>query len=134
VGEDDAVVIGDSVTFRPAYALAALAIFIIEVLIALFISDGFVRPYIGDALAVMLVYTALRAVTRIGVKPATAIALAIAVVVELGQLAGLLDMLDLRDNRLAATLLGGAFDLADLVAYAAGGVIVLAAEKWREER
>jgi hypothetical protein len=47
-------------TFRPAYALAALIIFAIEVCIALFVHDGFIRPYVGDVLAVALVYAALR--------------------------------------------------------------------------
>jgi hypothetical protein len=45
------------------YAITALAIFAIEVLIALFVRDAFIRPYLGDVLAVALVHTALRAVT-----------------------------------------------------------------------
>ena len=50
-------------TFRPAYAFATLIIFLIEVLIALYVRDAFVRPFGGDILAVILVYTGLRAVT-----------------------------------------------------------------------
>jgi hypothetical protein len=43
-------------TFRPSYALAALAVFAIEVIIALFVHDGLVRPFVGDSLAIVLVY------------------------------------------------------------------------------
>jgi hypothetical protein len=115
-------------TFRPGYALAALILFAIEVLIALFVRDAFIRPYVGDVLAVILVYCALRAVTRLGVAPAIAITLAIALAIEFAQLLHLLDVLGLRSNRIAATLLGGSFDWLDLAAYAAGTLIAAAAE------
>jgi hypothetical protein len=115
-------------TFRPGYAIAALAIFAVEVLIALFVRDAFIRPYVGDVLAVILVYCAQRAVTRLGIAPAIAITLAIALAIELAQLLNLLDALGLRGNRFAATVLGGSFDWADLVAYGAGALIVAAAE------
>ncbi len=46
-------------TFRPVYALATALVFIIEVLIALYMHDAFIRPYGGDILAVILVYLGL---------------------------------------------------------------------------
>ena len=53
------------------YALAAVILFAIEVVIALYVRDRFVRPHLGDTLAVLLVYCGLRATTRIGVVPST---------------------------------------------------------------
>lgn len=97
-------------------------------LIALFVHDAFVRPYIGDVLAVILVYTALRAITPLRLIPAIILTLAIAVAIELAQLFNLLDALGLRSNRIAATVLGGSFDWLDLAAYAAGAALVIAAE------
>ncbi len=41
--------------FRKGYALAAAILLAIEILIALFVRDRLVRPYLGDALAVALV-------------------------------------------------------------------------------
>ena len=35
-------------TIRAVYAAIALALLVVEVLIALFVNDGFVRPYLGD--------------------------------------------------------------------------------------
>ncbi len=120
---------------RAAYAFAALAIFAIEVLIALFVRDAFIRPYVGDVLAVALVYTALRAVTPLGLWPAIILALAIALGVELGQLFGVARALGLDSNPVARVVLGGSFDPTDLVAYLAGAALVLAAENltasWR---
>jgi hypothetical protein len=123
-----------ALTFRPGYALAALAIFAIEVAIALFVRDAFVRPYLGDTLAVILVYAGLRAVLRIGVIGVTAAALVIAFAIEFGQRFGLLDLLGLRDVPLARIALGSGFDPRDLAAYTIGAVLVLLFEKFRPRR
>ncbi|MCW3846698.1 DUF2809 domain-containing protein [Sphingomonas sp. LB-2] len=108
-----------------------MALFAVEVLIALFVRDRFVRPYLGDVLAVILVYLGLRAVLRIEVMPALVVALAIAFAVEFGQLIGILDMLGLRSNAVARIVLGSGFEVKDLLAYLAGAAIVLAAERLR---
>jgi len=121
-------------TFRPGYALAALIFFAVEVVIALFVHDGLIRPYVGDVLAVALVYTALRAVTPLRLLPAIILTLAIALAIELAQLFNLLDALGLRSNRIAATVLGGSFDWLDLVAYGLGALAVVGIDLARLRR
>ncbi len=115
-------------TFRPGYALAALILFAIEVCIALFVHDAVIRPYVGDVLAVALVYAAVRGVTVLHIELALILALVIALGVELAQLFNLLDALGLRSNPVAATVLGGSFDWLDLAAYVAGAALILVAE------
>ena len=115
-------------TFRPAYAAATVALFAVETAIALFVHDAVVRPFVGDGLAVVLVYCALRAVTPFGVPGAIAAALTTAFVIEFGQLIGLLDLLGLRTNRLAAVVLGTGFDPVDFAAYIAGASCAVATE------
>lgn len=115
-------------TARTTYALAALAVFVVEVLIALFVRDAFIRPYVGDVLAVMLVYAVLRAATPLRLVGAIAITLAIALAIELAQLFNLLDALGLRSNQIVRVVLGGRFDLFDLAAYAVGAIIVIIVE------
>lgn len=119
---------------RLIYLLVALVIFAIEVCIALFVHDAFIRPYIGDVLAVVLVYCAVRAATPISLWPAIAATLAVALAIELAQLFNLLDMIGLRSNRIAATVLGGSFDWLDLGAYIAGALAVVAVEQVRPKR
>lgn len=114
---------------KGAYLIVAIALFAVEVLIALFMRDEFVRPYVGDVLAVAFVYAALRAVTPLGLAPALGLTLAIALGVEIAQALNLLDAIGLRDNAVARTVLGGVFDWADLAAYTAGAVLVLIAER-----
>lgn len=116
---------------RLFYALAGAVIFTIEVLIALFVHDDLVRPYIGDVLAVVLVYLGLRAVTPLPVLPAVIITLGVAAAIEFAQLFHMLDALGLSHSRLARVVLGGVFDLKDLACYAVGALVVLVVENLR---
>ncbi|MDB5707910.1 MAG: hypothetical protein JWN66_5026 [Sphingomonas bacterium] len=119
---------------RRAYALVAIAVFALEVAIALFVRDRFVRPFVGDSLAVVLVYLALRAVTPLRVKVAVALAFATAIAIEFGQYFDLLDALGLRANPVVRVVLGAGFDPMDFAAYAAGTLGVLAIEARRTVR
>lgn len=113
---------------RSTYLIAAVVLFGVEVAIALFVRDDFVRPYIGDVLAVALVYTALRALTPLSLRSALGITLAIAALIEVAQAAKLLSALGLGENRLARIVFGGSFDWLDLLAYAAGGIMIVLVE------
>ncbi|MFZ5746233.1 MAG: DUF2809 domain-containing protein [Pseudomonadota bacterium] len=116
-------------TFRPGWAAAALALFTVEGMIALFVHDAFVRPYLGDSLAVALVHCSLRAVTRLRPMHAALAAFGIAALIELGQLVGILHLIGLEHSRLARIVLGSGYDPRDFLAYAAGAVAMLAVER-----
>ena len=45
---------------RIGYAIATVISLLIEVLIAIYVHDAFVRPYIGDVLVVVVIYTFIR--------------------------------------------------------------------------
>lgn len=113
---------------RGVYILAALILFAIEVVIALFVRDAFIRPYIGDVLAVALVYSALRAATPLSLHSALCLTLAIAVTIEIAQAARVLDALGLGGNEAARIIFGGSFDWLDLIAYAVGGIVIVLVE------
>lgn len=116
---------------RTAYSLAALAFLLIEIVIAMFVRDSFVRPHLGDSLAVVLVYLMLRASTRLGVASSAASALLIACAIEVGQFYGLVDRLGLGHSAVARTVLGTGFDPRDFIAYAGGAAFVLLVELLR---
>lgn len=113
------------------YALIALALLVLETLIALFVRDRFVRPYVGDAMAVILVYAGLRATLRIGAVQAAATAFFIAALIEFAQWFRLLDLLGLSHNRVARIVLGYGFEWKDFLAYAAGALTALGVERVR---
>lgn len=106
---------------RLIFGLAALAVLCVEVLIALFVRDRFVRPYLGDVLAVIFVYLGLR--TLFPEKPvfASVIAFGIAVAAELLQLTGLSGIFG--ENSVFSVIVGGTFDPIDLGCYLIGGAV-----------
>jgi len=115
--------------FHRGYALAALLVFAVEVGIALYVRDRFVRPVLGEVLAVVLVYLGLRAVRPIAVRPAALAALAIGCAVEFSQFLGLADLLGLAPGSHWRTVIGSQFDTRDLIAYAAGALAILLVER-----
>ena len=115
-------------THRARYALAAIVVFAVEVLIALYVHDAVIRPYLGDSLAVALVYLVLRAVLPVRARVAAGLAFAIACALEIGQAFHLVDRIGLGHSRVARVLLGTHYDPSDFVAYALGAIAVLLAE------
>ncbi|MBP2157556.1 MULTISPECIES: DUF2809 domain-containing protein [Asticcacaulis] len=120
--------------FRWGYALATAAVFCIELAIAIFLNDPLIRPHVGDALAVILVYLGLRTILPWRPLPAALTALGVAFAIELGQLFHIRDLLDLSDSALVRFTLGGVFDVKDLVFYTAGAILALVVEAARRER
>lgn len=121
-------------TFRLPYFLLAAIVFVIEVLIALFVRDAIIRPYVGDVLVVMLIYAFLRAFFKISVRTAAVATLAFAFLVEFLQYVNIVDFLGLRHNTMARIVLGTSFSWEDLFMYALGIAIVLIAERPFEKR
>jgi hypothetical protein len=119
------------ITFRRGYALAALLLFVVELAIALWLDDRLIRPYIGDSLAVVLVYCVLRSVMTFSVRSAVLAALTIAVTIETAQLYQVIGSIGLADSMLARILLGTSFDPRDLLAYLLGAVLTIILETVR---
>ena len=121
-----------ALTWRPGYALAAAILLLVEIAIALWARDRFVRPYVGDILAVILVHLVLRAVTTLRVVHAAITAFLIGVLVEIGQAVNLLRLLGLADHDVARVVLGTSFSIGDIFCYAAGAVIAVLVDRQRK--
>lgn len=117
-------------TFRLRYFLVFLGIFVVEVLIAMFVHDDFVRPYLGDLLVVILIYAFARAFFEISVKAAAIGTLLFSFLVEFLQFLQIVDRLGLRGNKIARIVIGTSFSWEDLLMYVLGILSVLLAEKW----
>lgn len=114
--------------FSFRYFLLAFHLFIIEVLIALYITDNFVRPYVGDYLVVMLIYCAVRTFIKANpVKIAIAVLL-FAYLVEVLQYFRIVDRLGLTGNTLAKTVIGYGFEWLDMLAYTLGVLTIVLIE------
>ena len=109
---------------RILYALAAIIIFLIEVYIALYVHDNFVRPYLGDAIVVILVYCVVRIVIPEGCRLLPLYVFLFACFVEFTQYIHLVNLLGLQNNRLLCVIMGTSFAWEDIAAYAAGCILL----------
>jgi hypothetical protein len=116
-------------TFNRKYFYLTVVIFLIEVFIALFISDQFIRPFVGDVLVVILIYCFIKSFWKIRTNVAALSVFGFACAIEGLQYFNLVDRLGLRENRILATIIGTTFDWKDVLAYALGTVFILVWEK-----
>jgi len=99
-----------------------------EVAIALFHFHTFVRGFIGDLLVIPLLYTLLKAITRLSTIVSIATVLLIAFVIEILQYFKVTEILNI-DSPVLRTLIGTSFDWWDLLAYCLGIIPILLIEK-----
>lgn len=115
--------------FNKRYFLLTIVLFIIELLIALFVRDSFVRPYVGDYLVVILIYCAVRTFLKASVWKVALGVLLFSYLVETLQYFHIVNRLGLENNIVAKTVIGYGFEWMDLVAYTLGILTVLAFER-----
>lgn len=108
---------------RLPYLIATLVILAVEVFIGSFVHDRFVRPFIGDVLVVILIYTFIRIFIPDKVRLLPLYVFIFAVAVELLQLIRIVEVLGLQDNRLMSTIIGTSFDIRDILCYFVGCAI-----------
>ena len=109
---------------RILYALTTIILLVIEVLIALFVHDSIIRPYVGDVLVVVVIYTFVRIFVPERVVFLPLYIFVFSVGVELLQLVNIVDKLGLSDNRFFSVLIGTVFDIKDVICYAVGCLIL----------
>lgn len=114
--------------FNPKYFYSTILLLLIEIFIAAYVRDSFVRLFVGDVLVVILVYCFIQSFWKI--QPAKAIAgvFVFACMVEGLQYLNIVDKLGLRPYKLLVIILGSSFDWGDIVAYAVGSAIVMLTE------
>lgn len=117
------------VTFNKKYFSLAILLFVIEVLIALFARDKFVRPYLGDVLVVILIYCFCKSFFKVPVFTLAIAVLIFAFTIEWLQYVHIVEKLGLEKSPIASTIIGTSFAWNDIIAYMAGIVIILVVEK-----
>ena len=112
--------------FKFKYFIVFVIIFIIEVFIALYLHDSFIRPYFGDFLVVILIYCFVISFVNFSKYKVALFVLLFAYCIEFAQCFNVLLLLGLENMSLAKVVLGNSFAIEDLVLYTLGfGVIVL---------
>lgn len=109
---------------RLGYFAATIVIFLIELLIALFVRDDFIRPYVGDMLVVVLVYTFLRIIFPEKPRLLPLYVFLFAAGVEALQGIHIVELLGLQEKRFISVLIGTTFDWKDIVCYGVGCLLL----------
>ena len=116
--------------FNAYYFYWTVLLFITEVYIGIFVKDDFVRPYMGDFLVVILIYTFVRAFFKYSILKTAIGVLLFSFFVEILQHFNIVDFLGLGSSALARTVIGTSFDREDFIAYTLGIIMVLGCERW----
>ncbi|MBO5176020.1 MAG: DUF2809 domain-containing protein [Lachnospiraceae bacterium] len=121
---------------RTAYLLATVLIFLLELFIALFVRDNFIRPYVGDMLVVVLVYTCVRVLFPEKPRLLPLYVFLFAAGVEALQGMRIVELLGLQNNRFFSVLIGTTFDWKDIICYGVGCVLLGVWEVvlWKREK
>lgn len=121
---------------RLLYLAGFLIMLFIEVIIALYVHDAFIRPYVGDMLVVVLVYFFVRIIKPEGIKHLPLYVFIFAAGVEILQYFQLVRLLGLESNTFLRIILGSIFDIKDIAGYGAGCLLLWAYERvmgsWRK--
>lgn len=106
--------------FRPIFILLFSLLFLVEVFIAKYINDALIRPFVGDALVVILLYFFCKIFIA---NPSRQIALGVflfACGIEVLQAFHFVQVLGLEQYKVLAIALGSTFDIRDIIAYFVG--------------
>ncbi len=117
---------------RVTYFIITIVLLIIEVLIALFVHDSFVRPYVGDVLVVVVIYTFIRIFIPEKIKLLPLYIFLFGTFVELMQYIDIVELLGLQDNRFFSVLIGTTFDIKDIICYGVGCLLIAIGSKLYE--
>lgn len=112
-------------TFNAKYFMLFLLLFLVEVSIALWVQDRFIRPYLGDFLVVILLYTFVMSWVKANPYAVAIGVLFFAFAIEMAQYYDLITFLGWQHVRLAVVVLGSSFAVEDLVAYVLGVAFVM---------
>ena len=114
---------------RAVYAVSFAVILIIEILIALFVRDSFIRPYGGDILVTILICCFVRMIFMEKIPLLPLWVFLFAVTVEVLQYFDIVSILGLCDIKFFVILIGNSFSFVDIICYAVGCVLFYLREK-----
>ena len=119
----------DYFKFNFTYFVLTIILLIVEILIAKYVHDQIVRPYIGDLLVVILIYCFVKTFFYFPVVPASIFVLIFAFLVETLQYFNFIEFVRLEKSSITRVVMGTSFEWIDILAYIVGIVIVITIEK-----
>jgi len=105
------------------HASIFLILLIVEICIALFIHDNIIRPFVGDALVVVVIYFFIRSfISKLRFLPVYVFLFAC--LIEVGQYFNLVSILHMENFKIARIIIGSTFDFNDIFCYLIGTIFL----------
>jgi hypothetical protein len=120
--------------FNLTYFALFILLFVIEILIAIYIKDKIIRPFVGDILVHILIYCMLLSFFDLPKLKTAFYVLIFAFLVEFLQYFKIVSLLGLEKNSLAKIIIGTSFSWMDLLCYTIGFFCVLPLEYFFESK
>ncbi len=111
------------------YIVSFIILLITEIFIALFVNDAIIRPYVGDILVIILMYTFIRGFVQKPIKFLPVYLFCFASIVEIMQYYRIVELLHLQNNKIISTIIGTSFDIKDILCYLIGSIILIIWDK-----
>ncbi|MBQ8574481.1 MAG: DUF2809 domain-containing protein [Clostridia bacterium] len=112
---------------RLIFLAVFVLLFAVEVLIALYVHDDFIRPYVGDMIVTVVVWSFARIIFPDRFKLMSLYVMIFAILVEVGQYFNYVELLGIT-NPILVTMMGTSFAWADIACYAVGCVVAVVAD------
>lgn len=107
------------------YLAISILLLVVEIAIALFINDQFIRPIFGDYLASILLFYMIATFSKLSENKIAFITLLISYTIEILQYIHILELLHLDKIKILKIVLGNSFSWTDMLAYTLGILTVL---------
>lgn len=114
------------------YLLGSMLLLLIEILIALFAHDDFIRPILGDYIATLLVFCLLASFMKLSITKIAVLALVISYTIEGLQYLSILKLLRLDKFKMLNIVVGNSFSWIDMLAYTMAIVTVLSIHNYKK--
>lgn len=119
---------------RVFYLIIFILLMVVETLIALYVHDDFIRPYIGDIIVVIVLYSFVRIFMPEKCRLLPLYIFIFSVAVEVMQYFKIINILGLQNNSFARIIMGSVFDLKDIACYGIGCLILALYEILRKRQ
>lgn len=118
---------------KTKYLIISCSILLIEITIAMFVNDQFIRPIFGDYLASILVFYLLATFLKTDLNKIAILSLFISYTIEFLQYINILELLHLDKIKILNILLGNSFSWTDMLAYTLGIMTVALIHNYKKQ-
>lgn len=114
------------------YLIISLLLLIVEITIALYSKNEFIRAVFGDYLAVILLFYLLATFLRISLYKIAFLSLLISYLIEGLQFIHVLELLGLENHTVLKIVFGTSFSWMDMLAYTLGALTVVLIQNYKK--